>query len=44
MEHKWNDIDRGKPKDSKENLSQSDSVYHKSHIDCPGNGTFFFDF
>jgi hypothetical protein len=28
----WNDIDRGKSKNSERNLSQCHSVHHKSHI------------
>jgi hypothetical protein len=33
MEHRWNEIDRGKPKYSGKNLSQSYFVYHKPNID-----------
>jgi hypothetical protein len=33
---RWNDIDRGKPKDSKKNLSQCHFVNHKSHWIDPG--------
>jgi hypothetical protein len=29
----WNDIDRGKPKNSKKKLSQCHFVHHKSHMD-----------
>jgi hypothetical protein len=32
MEHRWNEIDRGKPKYSGRNLSQCQFVHHKSHI------------
>jgi hypothetical protein len=35
-ERRWNDIDRGKPKNSEKNLSQYHCVHHKSHIDWPG--------
>jgi hypothetical protein len=35
MEHRWNETDRGKPKNSGKNLSQSHFVHHKSHI--PGS-------
>jgi hypothetical protein len=33
MEHRWNETDRGKPKNSGKNLSQCQFVYHKSHMD-----------
>jgi hypothetical protein len=32
-EPRWNDNDRGKPKDSEINLSQCYLVHHKSHMD-----------
>jgi hypothetical protein len=32
MQQQWNDTDRGKPKDSKKNLSQCYSVHYKSYI------------
>jgi hypothetical protein len=36
-EQRWNDTDRGKPKDSEENLFQCRFVYSKPHIDFPGS-------
>jgi hypothetical protein len=36
MVHRWNDIDRGKPKYSEKNLSQCHFVHHKPHMDRPG--------
>jgi hypothetical protein len=33
MEHRWNEIDRGKPKYSAKNLSQCHFAHHKSHMD-----------
>jgi hypothetical protein len=36
MEHRWNEIDRGKPKYSGKNLSQYHFVHHKSYMDWPG--------
>jgi hypothetical protein len=33
MEHRWNEIDRGKPKYSGKNLSQYHFFHHKSHLD-----------
>jgi hypothetical protein len=34
-EPQWNDIDRGKPKNSEINLSQGHFVCHRSHMDWP---------
>jgi hypothetical protein len=36
MEHRWNEIDRGKLKYSGKNLSQCRFVHHISHVDWPG--------
>jgi hypothetical protein len=36
MEHRWNEIYRGKPKYSGKTLSQCHFVHHKSHMDWPG--------
>jgi hypothetical protein len=33
IEPRWNDIDREKLKNSERNLSQCQSVHHKSHMD-----------
>jgi hypothetical protein len=33
MEHRWNEIDREKPKYTGKNLSQCHFVHHKSHMD-----------
>jgi hypothetical protein len=32
-ERRWDDIDRGKQKNSEKNLSQRHFVHHKSHMD-----------
>jgi hypothetical protein len=32
-ERRWNDIDRGKQKNSEKNLSQCHFAHHKSHMD-----------
>jgi hypothetical protein len=39
IEHRWNEIDRVKPKYSGKNLSQCHFVHHKSHIDWPRDRT-----
>jgi hypothetical protein len=36
MEHRWNEINRGKPKYSGKNHSQCHSVHYKSYMDRPG--------
>jgi hypothetical protein len=36
MEHRWNEIGRGKTKYSGKNLSKYHFVHHKSHMDEPG--------
>jgi hypothetical protein len=33
MKHRWNEIDRGKPKYSGKKLSQCHFVHHKYHMD-----------
>jgi hypothetical protein len=33
MKHRWNEIERGKPKYSGKNISQCHFVHHKSHMD-----------
>jgi hypothetical protein len=33
IEHRWKEIDRGKPKYSGKNLFQCHFVHHKSHMD-----------
>jgi hypothetical protein len=35
-ERRWSDINWGKPKDWEKNLSQCQSVHHKSHVDWSG--------
>jgi hypothetical protein len=37
IEQRWNDTDRGKPKDLKKNLSQCHYACHKSHTDYLGS-------
>jgi hypothetical protein len=36
MEQRWNDIDRGKPKDTEKNLFSCHFIHNKSHMDWPG--------
>jgi hypothetical protein len=36
MEHRWNEIDGGKPKYLDKNLFQCHFDHHKSHVDRPG--------
>jgi hypothetical protein len=36
MEQRWNELDRGKPKYSEQDLSQCHFVHHKFHMDRPG--------
>jgi hypothetical protein len=36
MEYRWNDADKGKPKNLEKNLSQCYFVNHKSHMDWTG--------
>jgi hypothetical protein len=39
MEHRWNEIYRGKPTYSGKNVSQCHFVHHKSHMDWPRDRT-----
>jgi hypothetical protein len=36
MEHRWNEIEKVKPKYWGKNLSQYHFVHHKTHMDRPG--------
>jgi hypothetical protein len=36
LEHRWNETDTGKTKNSGKNLSQCHFAHHKSHTDWPG--------
>jgi hypothetical protein len=36
MEQRWSDTDRGNPKYSRNNNSQSNFIQHKSHVDWLG--------
>jgi hypothetical protein len=35
MKQRWNDMDRGKPKNSEKNLSECHFVHYKSNMVCP---------